>query len=411
MDTSSTTSARHARHRPLATRLFCTRLASSQTGSWARPTPAKECSVVPPMWQAAMPVLAATKTFCAPCIRCSARTTKSRVNDLPVPAPPVRKNDAPCRASSTARSCIALSFPVSRGAAGADAVHAVPCSRWYALCVGSRRWTSRDETPPTPRPICWARDARLPSRPFHSCLSASAVHSPGTARGCGCGCCALCPAKMPNTPPPPGLGLTVDLAEPSGITRCAALRSWERLEVDARSGVQTNDGTSLNGEIDKNLILSSPQRLAGRTAPTRTCEHYNRKLQPLTRHSRRTGRLFSGARALADGRLYCFGHSGGHVVQRKRVECRRDKPRGQGVCDNIFRLEERAHGRAGRARCVEGPFKQCAHWQIDEPATHATGAGQRGACRACSWAARVAYACARRGRGGKGGGCGRRGIG
>eukprot|EP00966_Prymnesium_polylepis_P104384 2417538-Prymnesium_polylepis.1 len=71
IETSSTTSAAHCRHRrsdALPTILACSTAADSRP----MPIPANEWTVVPPMWHAAMPVDAVTKTCCRPWCACSA---------------------------------------------------------------------------------------------------------------------------------------------------------------------------------------------------------------------------------------------------------------------------------------------------------------------------------------------------
>ena len=113
--TSSTTSTRHSCHRREQVRFFFTLASSSLSFSLARPTPAKECTVVPPMWQAAIPVEAVIMTDSSPYRPCSALMMRRSVNDLPVPAPPVRKIEVPESASSSACCCCWLRPPPGLG--------------------------------------------------------------------------------------------------------------------------------------------------------------------------------------------------------------------------------------------------------------------------------------------------------
>ena len=103
------TNARHSCHRAAALRLPWMRLTSVPTSSLPSPIPANECKVVPPTWHAAMPVEPVTKTQRWPCSPSSACTMWLSVNDLPVPAPPVRKKLSPALAASTALRCCWLS--------------------------------------------------------------------------------------------------------------------------------------------------------------------------------------------------------------------------------------------------------------------------------------------------------------
>ena len=74
------------------------------------------------MWHAAIPVEAVTNTCPSPRCCFSALTMWLSVNDLPVPAPPVRKSDSPRKARSSARDC--SEFSATAGCAAASAASA-----------------------------------------------------------------------------------------------------------------------------------------------------------------------------------------------------------------------------------------------------------------------------------------------
>ena len=77
-------------HLSLFALLALTRLMSTFAASSPMPMPAKECNVIPPILQAAMPVEAVMYTLLDPLIRCSIDTIFRSTKDLPVPASPVK---------------------------------------------------------------------------------------------------------------------------------------------------------------------------------------------------------------------------------------------------------------------------------------------------------------------------------
>ena len=95
---------------------------SLSAGSRPWPIPANECSVTPPMLQAAMPVGAVTTTasgrFSSRYFSLRSEMMRRRRKDLPVPAEPVKKTDLPSITTSR-HTCVCSS--VSESSAGAEA--------------------------------------------------------------------------------------------------------------------------------------------------------------------------------------------------------------------------------------------------------------------------------------------------
>jgi len=80
-------------------------VASSAIDRSAPPIPAQWCTVTPPTWHAATPVLAVANVVALDMRWIIWR----RRNDLPVPAPPVKKSDLPLSAASSTRCCSSVS--------------------------------------------------------------------------------------------------------------------------------------------------------------------------------------------------------------------------------------------------------------------------------------------------------------
>mmetsp|Transcript_93504 Transcript_93504/g.248198 ORF Transcript_93504/g.248198 Transcript_93504/m.248198 type:complete len:228 (-) Transcript_93504:347-1030(-) len=168
---------------------------SCSGGPSPSPTPAQLCTVVPPMFTAAMPVDAQTATSLAPvCLERRAAMARRSRKLLPVPAEPVKNTEAPPQIHSNTALCSAdngTSGSTGRAEHGSSAPSPKPSGKPSAR--SRRRFWGLGAAPGAPGGPAPLDEATTSAPPPVECPS-----SPRAAR---------LPPPAPKPPPPPPLPL------------------------------------------------------------------------------------------------------------------------------------------------------------------------------------------------------------